>query len=141
LGLDPYPQAEVDALESRGLLRSDEVVTVYREAVGNYVTWRYGDEALVFVDDRFDFHDLDLLDDHRRLHAGTGAEAILDGREADVVLWQADLALADWLRAAQAWTVAVDGEEWLIACRTGSPAAERCVELDSAVDQAAVRYD
>ncbi len=127
LDLARYPVAAVDALEAEGLVPSEEVVTVHREAVGNYLTWRYGPGARVFVDDRFDFHDLDLLADHRDLLAARGPREVLDRWEADVVLWEVDHPLVDWLEEAPEWSVR-RGPEWVVACRSGGAATDRCPE-------------
>ncbi|MEM9561278.1 MAG: hypothetical protein AAGA93_01590 [Actinomycetota bacterium] len=125
LDLDRYPADAVDAMEAAGLVPADEVVVVHREAIGNYLTWRYGTDALVFVDDRFDFHDEELLADHRDLLAGRDPGRILDGRSADVVLWESDAALAAWLEASPEWAVVADAE-WTVACRRSSPVASGC---------------
>jgi hypothetical protein len=127
-GLDMtlYPEAEVDYLEERGLLPSADTVVVHREAVGNYLTWRFGDRAGVFMDDRFDFHPPEVIADHLALLEGDAPRAVLDRRQADVVLWQADSALAAWLEEADDWEVARRGERWVVACRVDSPAFARC---------------
>lgn len=130
LDLERYPVAEVDRLEAEGLVPAgdpaDGPVVVHREAVGNYLTWRYGAAAGVFVDDRFDFHDQGLLADHRGLLTARDPRPILDRREADVVVWEADGPLTSWLTEAAEWTVG-PGEEWVVACRRGSPAFDRCL--------------
>lgn len=125
LDLDTYPVAEIDALERAGLVADDEVVLVHREAVGNYLTFRFGDRARAFVDDRFDFHPAVLLEDHRDLLAGRNARDVLDRRDADVVLWELDSPLADWMTEAPEWSIS-RGEDWLVACRVGSAAAPLC---------------
>ncbi len=125
LDLQRYPVTEVDLLDGAGLLTDDAIVVAHREAVGNYLTFRLGERSSVFVDDRFDFHDVELLADHRDLLAGRNVRAILDDRAVDVVLWEVDQPLADWLTEAADWTVRT-GDEWLIACRVGSTAEARC---------------
>ncbi|MEL6984663.1 MAG: hypothetical protein AAFO29_19710, partial [Actinomycetota bacterium] len=133
LDLSRYPVLEVDALEEAGLLpadetvldSADEVVVAHREAVGNYLTWRFGAGAQVFVDDRFDFHPEDLLADHRDLLAGRVPREILDRRGVDVVLWELDSPLAAWLDEAAEWSVRRGGE-WVVACRVGTAAEASC---------------
>lgn len=129
LDLARYPVDEVEALHDRGLLPSADVVVVHREAVGNYLTWRFGDRAMTFVDDRFDFHAEPLLADHRDLLAGKDARTVLDRWQADVVLWEADAPLTDWLTDAQEWSV-LRGEEWVVACRLDSPVEAGCRSVD-----------
>ncbi len=131
LDLSPYPEAAAEALEAAGLAPADDVVVVHREAVGNYLTWRHGAQAMVFVDDRFDFHDEDLLADHRDLLAGRDPGPILDRRLADVVLWESDAPLSAWLSESPDWSVVV-ADDWLVACRHSSPVAARCAGLELA---------
>ena len=99
---------------------------MHREAVGNYLTFRYGDRAAVFIDDRFDFHPLDVTDDHLQLLHGGDHREVLDRRRADVVLWEADGPLATWLADAPGWELLAADEHWVVACRTGGPVADRC---------------
>ncbi|MGI9598077.1 MAG: hypothetical protein ACR2QK_18075 [Acidimicrobiales bacterium] len=126
LDLDLYPIDEVDFLEARDLVANDEVNLIHREAVGNYLTYRYGDRASVFIDDRFDFYPLDVTADHLTLLYGGDYAEVLDRRGADVVLWAEDGLLADWLAATDRWDIVLDGEDWIVACRTAGPIAERC---------------
>lgn len=126
LDLELYPVDEIDYLEARNLVANDDVALIHREAVGNYLTLRYGKAASVFIDDRFDFYPVDVTTDHLTLLYGGDYGEVLERRGADVVLWAADGLLADWLRAADNWTVALGGEEWIVACRTDSPVFSRC---------------
>lgn len=126
LDLTLYPEREVDYLEEQALFPSPDVVVVHREAVGNYLTFRYGAGAGVFMDDRFDFHPLDLSRDHLTLLEGGDYDDVLDRRGADVVLWEADGLLTDWLRRSDRWQFAMDGDRWVVACRVDSPAFGRC---------------
>lgn len=129
LDLTAYPADEIDALEEQGLVATDGVVLVHREGVGNYLTWRYGRSASVFIDDRFDFYPLDLTTDHLHLLEGGDHGEILDRRRADVVLWESDSSLAYWLRDSERWQVVIDGDAWLVACRRASPAFDRCARI------------
>ncbi len=128
MDLSRYPVEEVDFLAERGLTPADGVVVTHREAVGNYLTYRYGSDAMVFIDDRFDFYPIELTTDHLTLLDGEDARAILDRWEADVVLWQADEQLADWLDEADEWRFASADDEWVIACRIGGSVTDRCFD-------------
>lgn len=130
LALDLYPVEEVDYLEARGLVATPDVHLIHREAVGNYLTFRYGERASVFIDDRFDFYPLDVTGDHLTLLYGGDYGEVLDRRAADVVLWAADGLLADWLTAADDWDISREGEDWIIACRIESPIFDRCSSPD-----------
>jgi hypothetical protein len=127
LDLALYPRDETDHLAEQGLLASTDTVVVHREAVGNFLTWRLGDRALVFMDDRFDFHDPDLIADHLSLLEGVGVGPILERREADVILWETDSSLAAWLQEADDWEIGLHGDRWLVACRIGRPSYHRCM--------------
>ncbi len=126
LRLELYPIDEIDYLEARGLVATAEVNLIHREAVGNYLTFRYGDQASVFIDDRFDFYPLDVTADHLTLLYGGDYAEVLDRRAADVVLWAADSLLGDHLEAAEDWSIARRSDAWIIACRRDSPVFDRC---------------
>ncbi len=128
LDLTWYPEEEVDFLEERGLVPTVDggPVVLHREAVGNYLTFRYGADAAVFIDDRFDFHPQDVIDDHRVLLEGGDIADVLDRRNAQVVVWQADDRLSDWLAEDENWGIALTGDEWLIACRIDGTASTAC---------------
>ncbi len=131
LDLSLYPTDEVDYLEERGLVSTVGVSAggvglIHREAVGNYLTYRYGSDASVFIDDRFDFYPLDVTRDHLTLLDGGDFAEVLDRREADVVLWSADETLSRWLDETDDWEIAVKNDDWIVACRTASTVYFRC---------------
>lgn len=126
LDLSLYPTGEVDLLEERGLVANEDVVLIHREAVGNYLTYRFGAAASVFIDDRFDFYPLSVTKDHLTLLDGGDYAEVLDRRAADVVLWSAETPLAAWLTATDDWEIAVENDDWIVACRVGGPVFTRC---------------
>ncbi len=126
LDLDRYPVAAVDYLEERGLVARDDVSLVHREAVGNYLTYRYGTEASVYMDDRFDFYPVERTTDHLDLVYGGRYDEVLSKVDASVVLWQADGLLADWLRRSDSWSMAFEDEEWIVACRRTTSTFTSC---------------
>ncbi len=123
-----HPVEQIDWLEARGLVAQPDVHLIHRDTVGNYLEYRYGTAARVWVDDRFDFFPLELLADHRGLFFGGEYRATLDRYDADVVLWADTGGFAEWLREADGWTVASDDGDWLIACRTDGAVADRCLD-------------
>lgn len=127
LDLDAYPVDEIAFLDDRDLVGVDSGL-IHREGVGNYLTFRYGPDAGVFIDDRFDYFPVELTDDHLALLHGGDYRAVLDRWAGDVVLWEADSVLADWLRDDEQWTVVRNGDGWVIACRVGSSAHQRCTD-------------
>lgn len=129
LDLRKYPVDEVTWLEERELVANPEVRLLHRDTVGNYLELRFGTEANVFVDDRFDFYPLSVLQDHRTLIFGGDYADVLDRYDAEVVLWGSSGDFADWLRESDDWTIGYEQDElerWLIACRVGSAAVDRC---------------
>jgi hypothetical protein len=124
--LGSYPLEEIDWLEARSLIADDQVRIVQRDYVGNYVTLRYGRQARVFMDDRFDFHPRSVIDDHNGLlHDGDYAEIVARNR-FDVVLWATGTPFHRWLETAADWTIVRTSDSWLIACRVTSPVYARC---------------
>jgi len=116
---DKYPVVEVDWLEQRGLVAQADVNLVHRDTTGNYLELRFGENARVFMDDRFDMFPQQVIDDHADLYFGGDFAEILGRYEADAVLWAADGDFADWLRVDDSWDVTLDGEDWLVAVRSG----------------------
>lgn len=111
-----YPVLEVDWLEAEGLVAQPGINLVHRDTTGNYLELRFGDDARVFMDDRYDMYPMQIIDDHAELYFGGDFEEILGRYEADAVLWESDGDFADWLRSADsAWTVTMDGDDWIVA--------------------------
>jgi hypothetical protein len=124
--VEGYPVAEVDWLDARSLVADDQVRIAQRDYVGNYLTLRYGSQARVFMDDRFDFYPQPVLDDHSGLlHGGDFAEIVARNR-FDVVLWATGTPFERWLDDSGEWDVVVRSESWLVACRVTSPVYARC---------------
>jgi hypothetical protein len=124
--LSDYPVAEVDWLDTRSLVATEGVSLGHREVVGNYLTLRYGEQARVFMDDRFDFYPLDVITDHNELVLGGDLDGVLSRRGFDVVLWSAESPLGRWLEHDEGWDVVHHDGNWLIACRRSSPVYGRC---------------
>ncbi|MEM7326786.1 MAG: hypothetical protein AAF531_27125, partial [Actinomycetota bacterium] len=128
LDLELYPVDEVDYLEARGLVADPEVGLIHREAVGNYLAYRYGADSSVFIDDRFDFYPTTVTGDHLTLLDGGDYGAVLDRWGGEVVLWEADTVLAAWLRESTGWRLAIDGGDWVVACRVDGPTFTSCID-------------
>ena len=124
--VDDYPVAEVRWLEERELVATPGVRLAQRDLVGNYLTLRYGADANVFMDDRFDFHPEQVIDDHNDLLLGGDAAEVVGRNRFDVVLWARPSPLRRWIDTAPEWDVVLDGDDWFVACRTTSAVYERC---------------
>lgn len=126
LALDRYPVDAVDYLEDRALTPADGVVVVHREGVGNYLTYRYGAGAGVFIDDRFDFYPVERTKDQVTLLRGGDYRDVLDRHDAEIVVWERESAFTDWLDEEPSWDLAYRDDEWIVACRVTGPVAARC---------------
>ena len=111
-----YPVLEVDWLEEQGLVAQPTVNLVHRDTTGNYLELRFGDDARVFMDDRYDMYPIQIIDDHAELYFGGEFAEVLNRYDADAVLWESEGDFADWLRSDDsAWTVTMDGDDWIVA--------------------------
>jgi hypothetical protein len=120
-------------MRSRHLVARQGVRLVHPDYVGNYLEWRFGSTARVFVDDRAEILSAQLIGDyvHGLLDTDRDWSTVLDRYDANVVLWPSAVVLGRELRRSDGWTVAhtaVDGtgRAWLVACRVGSDVASRC---------------
>ena len=111
-----YPVESATWLEERGLLAEPHRLA-HQEFVGNYLTLRYGADARVFVDDRFDMYPLALSRDYRTLlDGGPGTMEVLDRRQIDVVLWWRRLPLVQILRAT-GWQETFSEKDYVVLQR------------------------
>lgn len=120
LDLSGYPVAALDWIDSSGLAE-DELFT--SETVGNLLTLRRGASAAVFIDDRFDFYPIEVIEDFLLVRrAGTGWEEVLARYDVDVVLWELPGPLPSALRHSDAWVVVYEDTEALVVCRRSESA-------------------
>lgn len=119
LSLSRYPVDEIDWLDERAMIGNEQARIVHPDTVGNYLHYRYGLDARVFIDDRFDFYPQPVLDDHLDLTFGGDFETIVDRWDATAVVWEADSLFAAWLRESADWDVQMDDPEgWILATRS-----------------------
>ena len=115
--LDRYPIEAVDALEELGLSPAGHRV-VHQDFVGNYLDLRYGPVGATWIDDRFELHDADLVDDYLSLlHGESDWRSALERHEPDAVLWARDRVLVELL-ASDGWNLVWSDEEWAILVPT-----------------------
>lgn len=92
-----YPVEAVTWLEEQGLLAEPHRLA-HQDLVGNYLELRYGADARVFIDDRYDMFPLSVSRDYESLLKGRPDSLdIIDRRQIDVVLWERQLPLAQIL--------------------------------------------
>jgi hypothetical protein len=122
LALDGYPRAALTYLKDNGLLTPSHHLGS-EDFVGNYLTFRYGDKARDFIDDRYDMFPTGVSEDYLKLLGGRAtAVAVLDRRKVDLVLWQRDKPLATILRNDPHWRQIYDKGDWVIFERVPPPA-------------------
>ncbi len=116
--LDRYPVAAIDWLDDEGMAPGGRIVA--DELVGNYLELRYGADANVYADDRFDMFPLPVLRDLITLNRGTaGWDDALDRADPDAVLWAVDAPLGQLLRLSDGWEIAWTDGDWLVAIPAG----------------------
>jgi hypothetical protein len=114
--LGMYPVAGVDWLDQSGFIGRD-IPLVHQDFVGNYLELRYGTNAGVFFDDRFDLHSDELIARYRALATGTnGWDKDLDSAAA--VLWERNTPIESLLRLTGGWTIAWQNDDWFVACHS-----------------------
>lgn len=126
IDVDDYPVAEIRWLDERDLVAEPDVRLGHRDLVGNYLTLRYGSSANAFMDDRFDFHPQQVIDDHNDLLLGGDVGEVVDRNGFDAVLWATPSPVRRWIDTAPEWEVVLEGDKWFVACRTTSSRYDRC---------------
>jgi len=117
LDVRDYPVAAVNFLERSGLRGSSHRM-VEQDVVGCYLDLRYGHQARVFVDDRYDMFPLAVADDYEDLIKGNPKSlTILDRLHVDVVLWDKNLALVGTVRATGRWQQVFSKRSWVVLRR------------------------
>lgn len=120
--LSRYPEQEVDWLEDRNLVANDQVRIIQNDWVGNYLEFRFGEEANAWVDDRPSART--MIDYVRLRGLADGWRDALRRADPDVVLWQVGDPLTEELAGSQQWGVALRTERFVVLCHVRI--AERC---------------
>jgi len=111
--LSAYPVAEVTWMQDHGLVPGRVAAPDY---VGNYLEWRYGTGAHVFVDDRVDIFPSAVIGDYDVLLGGEQAwKSVLARYRFTAVLWPRNEPLASLVAEDPAWSVRVLDRHWLVA--------------------------
>lgn len=120
LDLRGYPVAEVRDLDARGWLRDGHLA--HDDVTGGYLILRYGPDARVFYDDRFDMYPLAHSRDVIRLNDGhPEALAILKRLEVETVLWPRGSPLEAILEASPQWQRHRRSDEWVVFRAASGP--------------------
>jgi hypothetical protein len=112
-----YPVAAVTWLQQRGYVDPPHRI-VEPDIAGNYLDYRFGTQARVFIDDRYDMFPTQLSNDlDTMFFVRTGALQVLDRYQADAVLWQAGGAFTVLLAASGHWHEAYRSQGWEVFLR------------------------
>jgi hypothetical protein len=107
-----------------------EVRMAQPDLAGNFLELRFGDEANVFFDDRFDLFPKEVSDAHVALLNGSAdADEALDTFDVDLVLLRRGDAYSQTLDASPDWRRLTSEKAWLLFCRRGAdlgPEHEGC---------------
>ncbi len=120
-----YPTVSLDKATDLGLT-DPSFRLVARDFVGNLRAFREGANQSIFIDDRYELHDEELISDMARLLTGISWEEILDRYRADVVLWEADTELGQALAESDQWETVESEPGWIMACRRDSRVGPAC---------------
>lgn len=114
--LSRYPVDEVDWLEERNLVATEDVRIIQNDWVGNYLEFRFGEEANVWVDDRPSART--MIDYVTLRGLADGWQETLDRIDPDIVLWQADDPLPKVLVESPEWELALTTDRFRVLCHT-----------------------
>ena len=111
--VERYPIAAVDAMEELGISPADHHV-VHQDFVGNFLDLRFGPVGATWIDDRFELHDADLVEDYLALlHAEPEWRDVIDRHDPAAVLWERDRVLVELL-TTDGWSVAWSDDDWVV---------------------------
>ena len=118
--LEAYPVDAVHWLDGHGLLGGENRL-ISRDYVGNYLEVTQGEDARVFMDDRYDMFPTQVSEDYVQLVRGEDPRAVLERYDAGVVLWDRDTPFGAWLEEADDWGIVYRDDDWLVACPSAGP--------------------
>ncbi len=120
--LSPYPVAAVTWMSAHHLVAQPGLNVVEPDYAGNYLEFRFGPRAQVFIDDRAELFTAQIVGDYAEgLLAGKRDwRAILDRYGSNIVLWPSDRLLARELARSPEWRIVHRAGGWVVACRLSS---------------------
>ncbi len=124
LDLSGFPVDAVESAVADELVGGADDRLLHRDRVGNYLHYRLGTEARVFVDDRFDFYPLDVLVDHRRLLLDDDPAVIgeiVERWAPTAIVWETDTAVDRWVEAQGEWVTTHRDDDWFVAVPVDRP--------------------
>jgi len=120
--LGPFPVAAVTWMQARHLVATPDVNVVAPDYAGNYLEWRYGPRARVFIDDRAELFTAQIVGDYAEgLLAGKRSwQTILNRYNSNIVLWPSNRLLARELAKSTDWRIIHTAGGWVVGCRVAS---------------------
>jgi hypothetical protein len=113
-----FPVAATTWMEQAGL-RSAPHRIIEPDVAGNYLEYRFGTAAQVFIDDRYDMYPTSVAEDFQTIYfIRKGALDVVDRYRADVVLWQEGQPLVTLLDASGRWRETFHGGGWVVLQRS-----------------------
>ncbi|MDQ4133833.1 MAG: hypothetical protein M3179_11670 [Actinomycetota bacterium] len=120
LTLRRYPAEAVTFLSRQGLLRAPHRLA-NQDYVGNYLIFRFGDDARVFIDDRYDMYPLTVSNAFFQMTGGgESAMRTVDRYRVDVVIWDRSKAFPLVLEEA-GWNQVYEDPKWVVLQRGEGP--------------------
>ena len=119
--LDAFPVAAVDWLEARDLVGNETRVTTH-DFAGNYLEWRYGEQANTYVDDRPGAATMVAYVNMLRL--SDGWQQSLARSNGDVLIWRTSNKLTGQLKKDPKWVFGTQAGEFTVFCK--AELADRC---------------
>ena len=127
LDLRTYPVDALAFVSQAGWLDTDARVAT-QETVGNYLELVRGRDADVFIDDRVDMYPEEVVNDFLTLLRGRPDwRDVIEEREIDVVLWEANQPLSALLGDDPSWRIPYADGTWIVACQRESAALSDAV--------------
>ncbi len=99
-----YPVAAIDFLDEHDAVLGERIF--HADRTGNYLGYRYGTDAQVFIDDRFELHAPELVADYLAVIRGTGRwDTVLDEYGINIVVFGVEGPFPQLLETDDAWRV------------------------------------
>jgi hypothetical protein len=109
-----YPVRATAYLQQHDLIGPGHRV-IARDIVGNYWEYRFGTNANVFFDDRFDMYSNEMNREHDiLLNVKPGWREVITRWHPDAILWKRSSPLTDLLKASNDWRVAYHDRDWVV---------------------------
>ncbi len=111
--VERYPVAAVDAMEELDLSPAEHRV-VHQDFVGNFLDLRFGPAGAAWIDDRFELHDAELVDDYLSLlHGRPEWRDVIERHNPAAVVWERDRVLVELL-TTDGWSAVWHDDDWVV---------------------------